>query len=454
MGALHRDHRPLVGRSVLPDCLGDDDDPAGLACRGADGLLVQRRDRPHVDHLDVDALGLEDLRRQHRVPDHVSRRDHGHVVARPLDVALAERDDVVLVGDQATERVQQLVLEEHDGVVVADRRLHQALRVIRGRGHHDLESRDVREPDLEALGVLGGRALAGAAALGHPQDPGHAALAAGHEPDLGRLGGDLIHREAAEVNEHDLGHRAHPDQRRAGRGADDRVLRDRRVADPLRPELVEQGAGDAERAPVLADVLAQQEHALVADHLLAERLADGLLVRHLGGRDTLGYLADQSRRHPGGRGPQGHRVAGSRRHRLLLTLRVDVVHGGGRVGLMASLRERDRRLDLCPHLRGDGVEFARGKPGLRLEEPAEANDRILRLPGVDLGTLAVDLRLPGVVAIEAIALRDEEGRSAPCPCSIDRLTGRIGRRRARRSRPREPPAFRIPPPVSRDRSRP
>ena len=68
--------------------------------------------------------------------------------------------------------------------------------------------------------------------------------------------------------------RPHAHERRADRGADDRRLGDRRVDDPLLAELVVQPFGDLERAAVGADVLADDEDALVALHLLGERLAD------------------------------------------------------------------------------------------------------------------------------------------------------------------------------------
>src|SRR6202030_2555461 len=47
------------------------------------------------------------------------------------------------------------------------------------------------------------------------------------------------------------------------------------------PELLEQALGDLERAAEHADVLAHQQHALVAAHLLAQRLAQRLAIAHL-----------------------------------------------------------------------------------------------------------------------------------------------------------------------------
>ena len=75
---------------------------------------------------------------------------------------------------------------------------------------------------------------------------------------------DLVEREQAEVDGHDLDDRPHPAERGADAGADERRLRQRRVADALGTELVEQALAHREAAAVAADVLAHQEHAVVA----------------------------------------------------------------------------------------------------------------------------------------------------------------------------------------------
>ena len=54
-----------------------------------------------------------------------------------------------------------------------------------------------------------------------------------------------------------------PPMRGADAGADEGRLRQRRVADAFRPELVEQALADREAAAVAADVLAHEEHAVV-----------------------------------------------------------------------------------------------------------------------------------------------------------------------------------------------
>ena len=81
---------------------------------------------------------------------------------------------------------------------------------------------------------------------------------------------DLVERQQAEVDRHDLDDRAHPAERGADAGADEGRLRQRRVADPLGAELLEQALAHGEAAAVAADVLAHQEDALVARQRLAD----------------------------------------------------------------------------------------------------------------------------------------------------------------------------------------
>jgi hypothetical protein len=75
----------------------------------------------------------------------------------PLDVRLAERDVVRLLGHVALGHVEELVLDADDRVVITDGGLQEALRVPRRGGHHDFQAGDVVEERLEALGVLAGQ---------------------------------------------------------------------------------------------------------------------------------------------------------------------------------------------------------------------------------------------------------------------------------------------------------
>ena len=76
--------------------------------------------------------------------------------------------------------------------------------------------------------------------------------------------------------------RAQAHHRGAGRAADDRGLRERRVDHAPGAELLLEARRHLERAAVDADVLADQEDALVVLHLLPEAVADRLEVGLLG----------------------------------------------------------------------------------------------------------------------------------------------------------------------------
>ena len=117
------------------------------------------------------------------------------------------------------------------------------------------------------------------AALG-AQDEWHRELAARHEVRLRRLVHELVERKREEVDEHDLDHRAQSRLRRADGNAADRRLGDRRVADALRPELLDEPVRGAPR-PAFRDVLPEHEHARVGAHRLGERVGDCLEVRRL-----------------------------------------------------------------------------------------------------------------------------------------------------------------------------
>ena len=204
------------------------------------------------------------------------------MVALALEVGLAERDEVLLVGHLALGVVEHLALEHADRVVVADRALEQPLRVVRRAGRDDLEAGDVREPALPRLRVLRGELQRGAVrAAEHDR---HLVLAARHVEHLRGGVHDLVEREQREVPGHELDDRAQPDHRRADADAGESELGDRRVDDAHLAELLEESLGDLVRALVDGDFLAHEEDAIVALHLLANGGAEGVSVcdyRHL-----------------------------------------------------------------------------------------------------------------------------------------------------------------------------
>ena len=122
---------------------------------------------------------------------------------------------------------------------------------------------------------------------GQPDDDRH--RRAGAVVLLRGDGDEVVPGAGDEVGELHLGDRAHAHDRRAGAAADDRRLRERRVdARATAPNSSWKPERDLEGAAVDADVLADQEDALVAPHLLPRRPSrDRLEVGLLGHRVLL-----------------------------------------------------------------------------------------------------------------------------------------------------------------------
>ena len=189
------------------------------------------------------------------------------------------------------------MLEDDHRVGILERGEQQALGVGGRRRLHHLQPRDVAEPGLEALAVLGGGA--GARARGHAHDQRHRGLAAEHVAQLRRLVDDLLHRERREVRELELEDRPQAGQRRADRDAGAAELGDRRVDDPVGAEAVDEVARHLEGAAVDADVLAHQDHAPVALDRDRHGVADRLGVAHFArfARAMLSWTVIGSLRH-------------------------------------------------------------------------------------------------------------------------------------------------------------
>ena len=125
--------------------------------------------------------------------------DDGHIGALARDTRAAELDEMLLaVRHLAADPVEGLVLDEDHGVLVADRRLEQALRVGGGGGDGDEQPGHVQEERLQAVRVGGAELVAGA--LGHAHDEWHTNLTAEHVVDVRGVVDDLVEREQREVD--------------------------------------------------------------------------------------------------------------------------------------------------------------------------------------------------------------------------------------------------------------
>ena len=219
---------PAAGEMVLLD----DEQPSGLRDRALDRGDVERHEAADIDHLRIDPLPGESLGRRKRPVDHQHVGEDREVAPLATHRDGAERHLVVAIGHVGAEgdrgalparafaAVEELVLEEHDRIVVADGGEEQPLGIVGRRRTDDLEAGRVHEERLGRLPVLG-------AALGRADRQAehhrHAHLAVAHVVHLGGLVDHLIHGAEDEVAVLHLGDRPHADHGRADRGADDRA---------------------------------------------------------------------------------------------------------------------------------------------------------------------------------------------------------------------------------------
>ena len=258
--------------------LVDDEHSVGLPERLDDGFAVERQQGAQVNDLAGKAvLFLQLLSSFQAVVHHGGEADHGQVPALAPDGSLADGHGVVVQRHVLFDSpVEVLVLEEQHRVVVAHRRLDEALGVVGRAGADHLETRRVDEIHLRVLRVEGPAMDAAAhRAANHQRDRRAPAVVA-----LGGEVGDLVEGAGDEVHELQLANRAQAEVAHADGRADDGALSNRCFDDALAAELCQKTFGDFERAAVNADVFADHQHGRVAFHLLAQALRDRLQIGH------------------------------------------------------------------------------------------------------------------------------------------------------------------------------
>ncbi len=217
-----------------------------------------------------------------RLVQHQAVADKGQVVARALDVRLADWDEEVALGHLALDRpVQLLVFQEQHRVGAAQGGAEQARGVVGRARRDDVQARHVAEKGLDRLGMI--QRAADAAPVRRPNHHRHAELPVRAVAHLGRFVDDLVERRVDEVGELDLADRPDAVERHADADADDGQLGQRAVDDPARAELGEEALGCAEDAAAGAYVLARNDNGRVAAHFRGHRLAqrfDVALNRH------------------------------------------------------------------------------------------------------------------------------------------------------------------------------
>mmetsp|Transcript_4216 Transcript_4216/g.5242 ORF Transcript_4216/g.5242 Transcript_4216/m.5242 type:complete len:267 (+) Transcript_4216:45-845(+) len=157
---LHQNAGDLRANAALRPAFFHVHDSVRLLDGLDDGVSIEGAQGAQVDDLAADAvISLQDLGSLQGVAHHLRVRCNGHIRANSLDFGLANRDDELFVHDFGVDieldAVHHLVLEENDGVIVADGGLEQAAAVLDVPGAHDFEAWDRRVPGGEALRVLG-----------------------------------------------------------------------------------------------------------------------------------------------------------------------------------------------------------------------------------------------------------------------------------------------------------
>ena len=243
-------------------------------------LGVERPEGARVDDLDRDALLGELLGDLERPVEHAHVGDDRDVGALATDHRLAERDqEVRIVRHLALHGVERLALDEDDRIVVADGGLEQALGVGRRRRPHHLEPGHVRRSTSPSTASAARRA-----ARAGPPGPRNTIGTLNWPPDIWRILAAVLtiwsraRIEKLNVIISTIGRSptiaapiptpVKPD------------LGDGRVDDALLAELLEQPLGHLVGAVVVTDLLAHDEDARVAVHLLAQGDVERLAIGH------------------------------------------------------------------------------------------------------------------------------------------------------------------------------
>ena len=170
--------------------------------------------------------------------------------------------------------VDELRLEDHDRIGIADRGGEQALRVGRRGRDRDLDPGRVHVVGLGRVVVQLRRA--DAAAVRHADRDRERHLAAGAPAVAADVRDQLVEAGVRERVVLHLAHRPEAGHAEPDRGAEDPGLGERRVDAAVGAEAVAEPGGGAEDAARAADVLAHHHHVRVALHLDVQRVVDGL----------------------------------------------------------------------------------------------------------------------------------------------------------------------------------
>ena len=215
--------------------------------------------------------------------------------------------------------------------------------------------------------------------------------------------GDLVHRHAEEVHEHQFGHRSQPAERGTDRRADDRRLSDRGVAHAVLTVLGRQPGGDLEHSPTrsIADVLAEQDYRVVGRHRAVQRSVYGLNQAQL-----LGVASGHAGMHLTGRRDLG--AVGAE------YIPMEFVGIGWRGGHCRS----ERLVQFGDSLGIDRVEVGDTGDALVDEALAVTRERRIGTHGGELFLVGIGHRVAEVVSLQAICDGLDERRPGPGACPL------------------------------------
>jgi len=251
----------------------------GLGDRCHDGGVVERPQAAQVDHLGLDIVGRQRGRRLQRLPERAAIGDQRNIAAGTANSCFVDINRSGIGGKLAGHVVEHDVLENQNRIGVLQRGPQHTAGILKRRRRQHFDAGDMRVPAFEAVRMLGGKLAPGAGR--HPDHQRHAELVSRHVTHCGRGIEYLVERQQAEIHRHQFDDRPHAGHRRADAGAGEPGFRERRIANPLRPEFGEQPVAHRVAAAVAADVLTHQKNALVALDRVAQRLLNRFAVSHL-----------------------------------------------------------------------------------------------------------------------------------------------------------------------------
>ena len=190
------------------------------------------------------------------------------------DVRLANRHEVLPLGNLALVAVHLLGFHDEDRILVADGALEQALGIVRRERGHDLQARHAGVEALVSLAVCGGELTR--LAVRSAEHDGATELATAHLQHLAGVVDDLVAGEDGEVPGHELDDRTEAIHGGTDGDGAEAELADRSVDHAVRPELIEHAFGRLIGAIVFSHFFAQEEHPVVPAHFFAHGLTDGL----------------------------------------------------------------------------------------------------------------------------------------------------------------------------------